>query len=540
MATRVTLHRFESDPALPQRDGVNLAHAEINRLLGGAAYPELQVEFHDFSRLMRDRDYAARTLAGVDCVLCNVGPHAHYYHHIRERLGLDFRIVRDIKTALWSAYLLQESLCQPYLRAGDALLATSHYSRVLTQHLFPHLRGSPIHLFEPVLAAPEGNFPPPSSRHRPDESVTTLGYVGRLSEDKNFPQAVDLLIALDREEPGRYRLVAVGAVHSATCEPGLVAERVRAATGRNDLFAYRPPVGHEQVGSVLSGFDYFLFFSTSNLEVLGRVLVEAADAQVPILAADHAAAAELLAPSSLLDVTYVLEREFHSHFDAPLGRIDVAKAADKIRRREIPQAPPRPAINRPETLLSVLSGRAPAVGDGISRRTSSGAAAIPAAASMGRLAALYRQARGRFGDRTAVRLVLCPQWKGRQRFRMAARRTGAALPLQGKNAPLCRGSASDSVRLHEPGRHRHRTVQYCRLLATVQAQCVARRRGRVGLLARVPGLRLASPGSRINRRRERFVTTAARSHRGFARVSSFQLPRVHYRAQDLQQLGNQR
>lgn len=367
MTTRVTLHYFESDPALPQRDGVNLAHAEINRLLGSAAYPELRVEFHDFSRLMRDGAYAAQVLAGVDCVLCNVGPHAHYYHDLRERLGLDFRIVRDIKTALWSAYLLQESLCEPYLRTGDALLATSHYSRALTQHLFPHLRDGPIHLFEPVLAAPQERSLPPTSHPRPDVAITTLGYLGRLSEDKNFPQAVDLLIALDREEPGRYRLMAVGAVHSASCEPGRVAERIRAATGRRDLFVYLPPVGHDRVAALLAEFDYFLFFSTSNLEVLGRVLVEAADARIPVLAANHAAAAELLAPSSLLDVAYDLDREFHSHFDAPLGSIDVEEAADRIRRHEIPQAPPRPTINRPETLLSVLAGRAHDIADEVSR-----------------------------------------------------------------------------------------------------------------------------------------------------------------------------
>ena len=358
MATRLTLHHFESDPSLQQRDGVNLAHTEINQLLGSGAYPELHVEFHDFARLMTDRDYAVKTLGSVDCVLCNVGPHAHYYHYLRDRLGLDFRIVRDVKTALWSGYLLQESLCEPYLRAGDALLATSHYSRVLTQHLFPHLRGSPIHLFEPVLAAPTAPSLPKGGP-RLNGHMTTLGYVGRLSEDKNFPQAVDLLIALDREEPGRYRLMAVGAVHSASCAPDIVAQRIRAATGRDDLFVYLPPVGHDRVMALLAQFDYFLFFSTSNLEVLGRVLVEAAHAGIPVLAANHAAAPELLAPASLLEVKYEFEQEFHSHFDAPLGSIDVAAAAEKICRRAIPHAPPRPTMNRPETLLSVLTARTP-------------------------------------------------------------------------------------------------------------------------------------------------------------------------------------
>lgn len=357
LTTRITLHFFESDPSLPQRDGVNLAHTEINGLLGSGSDPGLQVTFHDFARLLRDRAYASEVLGAVDCVLCNVGPHAHYYHYLRERLGLRFRIVRDIKTALWSGYLLQESLCEPYLRSGDALLATSHYSRVLTQHIFPHLRSHPVHLFEPVLASHATRERTQGNRTPIGETVT-LGYVGRLSEDKNFPQVVELLLALDRADPGRYQLTAIGAVHSPSCTPSLIEERIHAKTGRRGLFRYLPPVPHEEVLSLLRQFDYFLFFSTSNLEVLGRVLVEAAHAGVPVLAADHAAASELLAPSSLIDVHYGHGQSFHSHFDAPLGRIDVEMAANRIRRREVPDAPPAPVVNRFETLRDLLT-RAP-------------------------------------------------------------------------------------------------------------------------------------------------------------------------------------
>ena len=291
--TRIALHRYDSDPSLPQRDGVNLAHTEINRLLGSSLTPGVQAEFHEFDRLLRDPGYARDALNGVDCVLCNVGPHAHYYHALRERLSLNFRIVRDIKTALWSSYLLQESLCAPFLRPGDALLATSRYSRALVRRLFPHLGAHPIHLFEPVLASLP-NPSPMSSGSRGREGVITLGHIGRLSEDKNVPQMVDLLIALNRIRPGRHRLVACGAVHSTSCDPARLARRISEATGRDDLFTYLPPIGHEEVLGLLRRFDYFLFFSTSNLEVLGRVLVEAAHAQVPVVAANHAAAAELV------------------------------------------------------------------------------------------------------------------------------------------------------------------------------------------------------------------------------------------------------
>jgi glycosyltransferase involved in cell wall biosynthesis len=259
--------------------------------------------------------------------------------------------VRDIKTALWSCYLLQESLCEPFLRPGDALLATSNYSRQLTRHLFSHLHDHPIALFEPVLTT-EPFVPTP--RTPGCGPVVTLGHVGRLSEDKNFPQMVDLLLALDREEPGRYRLVACGSVHSPTCDPELVAQRIQRETGRRDLFTYLPPVPHREVLALLRRFDYFLFFSTSNLEVLGRVLVECAYAGVPVLTADHAAASELVDDSSLLPVSYEPARVFHTHFDAPLGRVDIGAAALRIRRREAVQPAPAPQVNRREALLDLL------------------------------------------------------------------------------------------------------------------------------------------------------------------------------------------
>lgn len=356
MKTRVSLHRFESDPGLAQRDGVNLAHTEINHLMKNEAPGELDVAFHDFSRLVRDAGYARTVLDGVDCVLSNVGPHAHYYHHLREKLGLGFRIVRDIKTALWSSYLLQECLCAPYLRPADALLATSNYSRALTRHLFPHLQGAAIHVFEPVLAS-AADRERQGHPARAQAGPVTLGYVGRLSEDKNFPQIVDLLIDLDRGEPGGYRLVACGAVHSPSCDPVSCAARIEAASGRGNLFTYLEPVAHDAVVPLMRSFDYLLFLSTSNLEVLGRVMIEAAHAGVPVLAANHAAAAELLSPLSLVDVAYTLDQPFFSHFDAPMGSADIASAADIIRRRASP-APPEPRVNKAESFMEVLLGQA--------------------------------------------------------------------------------------------------------------------------------------------------------------------------------------
>ncbi|MCB1819631.1 MAG: hypothetical protein KDI77_17065, partial [Gammaproteobacteria bacterium] len=102
-----------TDPLLTQKDGVNLAHENIATLLRGVGKEQLLVRFHDFNRILTDQGYALDVLSNTDCVVSNVGPHAHYYFYLRERFDLDFRILRDVRTAIWSSYLLQEHLCRP-------------------------------------------------------------------------------------------------------------------------------------------------------------------------------------------------------------------------------------------------------------------------------------------------------------------------------------------------------------------------------------------------------------------------------------------
>jgi hypothetical protein len=328
MTVRVSLHAYQSDPSLPQRDGVNISQTEIVAMLRRLDTPDIRVEFHDFGRLCSDRRYAADVLSKTDCVLSVVGPHAHYYHHLREQLGLEFRILRDVRTALWSSYLLQEALCQPLLRPGDALITPSRYARGLIRRILPHLRTHPIVVFESMFASGEttaGSGVSSRRRHR----QMTLGYVGRLSEDKNFPQLVDLLIRLNRDRPRGYRLLACGHVHSPSCDPTLLQARIRSLTGHSDLFEYHPARDHAEVWDLYHRFDAFLFPSTSNLETLGRVLSEASRCGVPILASEHAAAPELLPAEALSPVRYDLGNWYPTHFDYPLGTVDI----DDMRRK---------------------------------------------------------------------------------------------------------------------------------------------------------------------------------------------------------------
>jgi glycosyltransferase involved in cell wall biosynthesis len=325
---RVTLHDYVTDPSLPQKDGVNLAHENIASLLRVARREGLQVTFHDFNRLATDREYATEVLSNTDCVVSNVGPHAHYYFHWRDQLGLDFRIVRDVRTAIWSSYLFQEHLCAPYLREGDVLLVASEYTRGIYEKMFPHLASLPtVRCYPMTVGFPAGMPPRASRRARAEGAVFTLGYIGRLSEDKNFPDVVELLIFLNRRHPGRYRLLACGDVHSPSCDPQQIRGCLADTLGAGDFFEYLPPRINGEIWELYRRFDAMVFPSTSNLETLGRVLVEASYAGVPVVCGEHAAAPELVPRASLCPVHYQRGAAFNSHHDHCLGRVGVADMA---------------------------------------------------------------------------------------------------------------------------------------------------------------------------------------------------------------------
>jgi hypothetical protein len=351
---RITLYDYVSDPSLPQKDGVNLAHENIASLLRSKDASQLTVEFHDFTRLLVDDSYARSILETTDCVVSNVGPHAHYYFYLRERLALDFRIVRDVRTALWSPYLLQEYLCAPYLREQDVLLAASHYAREIVEHIFPHQRQ-----FRTIRCYPLSVAFPPERPQRIDQvgHPLTLGYIGRLSEDKNFPEIVELLIELNRREPGKYRLLACGDVHSRICHPVEVRRHIESKLGPGDYFEYMPPCRNGDIWEVYRQIDIMAFPSTSNLETLGRVLVEASYAGVPVVCGTHAAAPELMPWQALCHVEYTSHQLFNTHQDHSLGCLRIKDMADAIGSPDLKASECyRDYLTHPARFLGLLAG----------------------------------------------------------------------------------------------------------------------------------------------------------------------------------------
>lgn len=357
---RITLHDYVTDPHLPQKDGVNLAHENIAAMMKAYIGEKLDVAFHDFNRLLADESYALEVLANTDCVISNVGPHAHYYFYLRERYRLTYRIFRDVRTAIWSSYLLQEHLCAPYLRAEDVLMVASHYTRGLYEKIFPHLRSHACFRCYPLAV----NFPEelPARRERGFDEPFILGYIGRLSEDKNFPDLVSLLIGLNSDRPGHFKLVACGDIHSASCRPELIQSRVRKALGDGDYFEYLPSRRNEDIWELLRRFDVMLFPSTSNLETFGRVLVEASYAGLPVICGAHAAAPELMPESSLCPVDYRFDESFSTHYDHCMGIINIRHMAEAVTSGKL-QLPDchRDFLRHPEKFISALSMSAPEI-----------------------------------------------------------------------------------------------------------------------------------------------------------------------------------
>lgn len=350
---KISLHDYVTDPALPQRDGVNLAHENIAALMRACPDNRLDVQFHDFNRLLTDDDHARATLGDAACVISNVGPHAHYYFHLRERLGLGFRIFRDVRTAIWSSYLLQEQLCAPFLREGDVLMVSSHYTRAIYERIFPHLRQHASFRCYPLAV----QFPPPPPRPpRPDAAPCVIGYLGRLSEDKNFPDLVQLLVMLNQARPGGFRMIACGDVHSPSCQPQLVSQQLAAALGPGDWFRHLPPRPHQHIWEVLGQFDVMLFPSTSNLETFGRVLIEASYAGVPVVCSAHAAAPELMPASVLSPVDYRQGEWLSAHYDHNMGRTSITRMAEILLGGPLPLPDShKDYLGHPEKFIRALS-----------------------------------------------------------------------------------------------------------------------------------------------------------------------------------------
>lgn len=321
----MTVHYHDYGDVGVGAGGAPINYAEVSRLLRHA--PGLAARAHDFHALVAAGDGARlpATPGSGDTVVCTAGPYAHLYHYWREQWGADFRIIRDARTTAWSPYLAQEWLTMPLRRPGDLLIVPSHFAGAFYRQAFPALTATEVCVLYPLAehlpAAPER---PPRRAGGP----LRIGCLGRIADDKNTAEAFGLLNLVQRERAAELHLAGAFYPHS----PGLRgAGSLAVLAGNYDLAAgsvrYHGDLPYREIWAWLADMDVLYFPAVSSNESFGRVLAEAGRAGVPVIATDHAAAAELLPADALVPVIWHGLQRVRLSQPFSLGRPVVEQAA---------------------------------------------------------------------------------------------------------------------------------------------------------------------------------------------------------------------
>lgn len=355
MSVRWHLHDYRFPELDGIVDGAILMHREMAELLGShGAVP------HDLTRGPDGMPALLRAGTPQDVVYAGCGPYAFLYHLWRERSGASYSIVREVHTSLWSGYWAQEELCRPLVRDGDLALFPTEFTRQLYIRHFDSVREDNSAVAYPLLHRLPRRQPvdPP-----PRTSPLRIGYLGALSEAKNFDQVLRIFARVHELSGGLAGLVYAGKPNTDRLSPPHLHNSLRQqgipAHSVTSLGVLRP----NELGSFFRAVDVLLFPSTASRETLGRVVLEALAHGVPVLAADVGPAVELLPAANLLPTILDTTTEFTMGRVQPLGRVDEEYAADRLLHRAY--APARIKDNGTygtDALWKALEGRAPSVG----------------------------------------------------------------------------------------------------------------------------------------------------------------------------------
>ncbi len=336
--------------------GAPINYSEVHRLLSSSW--KGPVKSHDLFRAISDNGLTALAseLRSADIVVSNAGPYAHIYHYLRERFGGRYRIIRDVRTAAWAPYLAQEWLCANLTRPGDLVIFPSEYARGFFLRVFDHITFGDSRVLYPFADHLPRHTPrTPSSRLR-------MGYLGRLSLDKNLPFVFELAGRLASE--GDIELQIAGPFYPPIS--GLsqgndlyeLSETHGLARGR---VTYQGALAPDSIWDFLSRIDVLYFPSASSHETFGRVIAEAGYAGIPVVASNFAAAPELLPPSQLVPLELRVNRTWRMRSPFPFGTPDTAVAASLMRTNPVPVDISGAEHYQGRTFIRTLAGDTPEI-----------------------------------------------------------------------------------------------------------------------------------------------------------------------------------
>lgn len=264
--------------------GFSDAQQAVRRLLGTQGARGFRLVELEPSIFLAD-DLAGR-LRGLDVVFANCGPLTAFLFAVRAREGLDFSIIREVRTLGWIGYAFQEYVACALQRPEDVCVHVSEFCK----QTWRGVRGDCNDLvYYPMLwAEPKARPSAP-----PEGRKLRCGFFSRLSRDKGLALVPDILAKLQRAgwPIGSLDMCGNGA------DPALL-ERVTARLGALGVM----PISHGEVdyrrtAALMEGVDIVLFPSVSSYESFGRVVAEAYNLGKTTVASDFCAGRDLLAPA---------------------------------------------------------------------------------------------------------------------------------------------------------------------------------------------------------------------------------------------------
>ncbi len=253
-------------------------------------------------------------LAPLDVVYANCGPLAALLFEARERHGLDFRIIREVRTLGWVGYAFQESVARALGRPTDRCVHASEYAR----GIWATARGpGDEHAFYPVVERRSGDVA--ARRIRLPNQGRVAGYFSRVTRDKGFHELPRIV---ERLHHAGWPLREVR-VYGSVIEPewiGAVRESLRAQQVELRLYGEVP---HRRALAAIEAVDVVLFPSLSSFESAGRVVVEAVSIGRAAVASDFCAGAELGIPGLRIPVRFARSRRGSTSRAFSVGTLDV-------------------------------------------------------------------------------------------------------------------------------------------------------------------------------------------------------------------------
>jgi glycosyltransferase involved in cell wall biosynthesis len=271
-------------------------------------------------------------LTAKDIVVGNVGPLSYLYYYWREIYQAEFNIIRDVRTSSWAPYWLQEVLCGPLTRTNDRVIFPSYFCRDYYLKLFPRWLCQEITTvcYPLTHSFPEKiQFPQSEKKNNKDRDYLHIGYLGRMSHDKNIKQVFSIAAAIEKQGVRQIKLHLAGAAGKRFQRDHIVNVLKEYDLSEGSI-VYHGRLSYKEIWQVYKAIDCLLFPAVASVESLGRVLLEASHMNVPVIAADYAAAPEILPAENIVKTDINFGKVFDARITNSLGRINEEDAIERI------------------------------------------------------------------------------------------------------------------------------------------------------------------------------------------------------------------